>query len=199
MSTTSYWTSLAIHRACDLRLSARRYTGGDLVTDAPIANDDPGQGEPLVAPFAGWVVHPDWADRVISRAYDNLSPVQRQALVASNPYSYMNVTRSRDDLFDNADLSHEDLVTQGAAALTRLLNARAFVPTGRPALYLYRLTHKQGMQTGVVCTVPVRGFDDGRIRIHERVHDERGRPTHRSSSRRGRHFQSGGHGRSVNY
>ncbi len=129
--------------------------------------------EPMVAPFASWVVHPDWAERVISRAYDNLSPLQRQALVASNPYSYMNVTRSREDLFDNSDLSLEDLVAEGAAALTRLLNARAFTPTGRPALYLYRLTHKQGMQTGVVCTVPVGGFDDGRIRIHERVHDDR--------------------------
>jgi len=134
---------------------------------------DQAGSEPLVAPFAGWVVHPDWADRVISRAYDNLSPLQRQALVASNPYSYMNVTRSREDLFDNSDLSHEDLVTQGAAALTRLLNAKAFVPTGRSALYLYRLTHKQGSQTGVVCTVPVQGFEDGRIRIHENVHDER--------------------------
>ena len=143
------------------------------MTDTPTTNAGPAQSEPLVAPFAGWVVHPDWAERVISRAYDNLSPLQRQALVASNPYSYMNVTRSREDLFDNSDLSHEDLVGEGAAALARLLNAKAFTPTGRPALYLYRLTHKQGMQTGVVCTVPVRGFDEGRIRIHERVHDER--------------------------
>lgn len=143
------------------------------MTTARPTDADQAGAEPLVAPFAGWVVHPDWADRVISRAYDNLSPLQRQALVASNPYSYMNVTRSRDDLLDNADLSNEDLVAQGAAALTRLFNAKAFVPTGRPALYLYRLTHKQGSQTGVVCTVPVQGFDDGRIRIHENVHDER--------------------------
>lgn len=143
------------------------------MTSTHPADADQAVSESLVAPFSGWVVHPDWAERVISRAYDNLSPLQRQALVASNPYSYMNVTRSREDLFDNADFSHEELVTQGAAALTRLLNANAFVPTGRPAFYLYRLTHKQGMQTGVVCTVPVKGFDDGRIRIHENVHDER--------------------------
>ena len=129
--------------------------------------------EPTIAPFAGWLVHPNWAERVISRAYDNLSPLQRRALVAANPYSYMNVTRSREDLFDNSDLSPDDLVGEGAAALTRLLNANAFIDTGRPALYLYRLTYKQGMQTGVVCTVPVRGFGDGRIRIHENVHDDR--------------------------
>ena len=129
--------------------------------------------EPLVAPFAGWMVHPDWAERVISRAFDNLSAEQRRSLVTTNPYSYMNVTRSRDDLDDSTDQSHDDLVADGAAALTRLLNAGAFTATGRPALYLYRLTHRQGVQTGVVCTVPVRGFADGRIRIHENVHDER--------------------------
>ena len=130
-------------------------------------------GEPLVAAFNGWLVHSDWAERVISRAYDNLSPQQRRALVAANPYSYMNVTRSREDLLDNADSSPDGLVGEGAAALTRLLKANAFTATGRSALYLYRLSHKQGMQTGVVCTVPVRGFDDGRIRIHENVHNDR--------------------------
>ncbi len=137
------------------------------------ADTDPGPSEPLVAPFAGWLVHPDWAERVISRAYDNLSPQQRRTLIAANPYSYMNVTRSREDLFDDADVSHERLVAEGAAALARLLDANVFTPTGRPALYLYRLTHEHGIQTGVVCTVSVRGFADGRIRIHENVHDDR--------------------------
>lgn len=143
------------------------------MTDTNSTDGNQALSEPLVAPFAGMVVHPDWAERVISRAYDNLSAQQRRSLVATNPYSYMNVTRSREDLFDNTDFSRDDLVTDGAAALTRLLSARAFTPTGRPALYLYRLTHKQGMQTGVVCTVPVWGFSDGRIRVHENVHDDR--------------------------
>ncbi len=143
------------------------------MTAAASANDNRSQSEPLVAPFAGWMVRSDWSERVISRAYDNLSPDQRRSLVAANPYSYMNVTRSRDDLSGNADLSHGDLVAEGAAALSRLFDAGAFTATGRPALYLYRLSHKQGVQTGVVGTVPVRGFADGRIRIHENVHDER--------------------------
>lgn len=143
------------------------------MTDTRPIDDDGRPSEPVVAPFAGWLVHPDWAERVISRAYDNLSSEQRRNLVAANPYSYMNVTRSREDLFDDTDLSHDDLVAEGAAALTRLLNSHAFTATGRPALYLYRLAHRQGVQTGVVGTVPVRGFLDGRIRIHENVHDER--------------------------
>lgn len=129
--------------------------------------------EPMVAPFAGWLVKPDWSELVISRAYDNLTAVERRTIVAQNPYSYVNVTRSREDLADDEELSLESLVRQGAAALKRLLDAEAFVPTGRRALYLYRMTHAKGTQTGVLCTVPVAGFAQNRIRIHENVQAER--------------------------
>ena len=129
--------------------------------------------EPMLAPFAGWLVKPEWADRVISRAYDNLTPGQRRSIVRENPYSYVNVTRSSEDLLDDESLSIDRLVTLGAAALTRLLDADVFARTGRRALYLYRLTHSRGSQTGMICTVAVDGFDDGRIRTHEGVREDR--------------------------
>lgn len=129
--------------------------------------------ESLLTPFAGWLVKPEWADRVISRAYDNLTPGQRRSIAQENPYSYVNVTRSSEDLLDDEDLSIERLVTQGAAALTRMLDAEVFAPPERRALYLYRLTHARGSQTGLICTVAVSGFDEGRIRIHEGVREER--------------------------
>ena len=129
--------------------------------------------DPILAPFGGWLVKPEWADRVISRAYDNLTPGQRRSIVRENPYSYVNVTRSSEDLLDTEDLSLESLVTQGAAALTRMLDAGVFAPTGRRSLYLYRLTHARGSQTGMICTVAVSGFDEGRIRVHEGVREDR--------------------------
>lgn len=129
--------------------------------------------EPMAAPFKGWLVKPRWAERVISRAYDNLTAGQRRSISAENPYSYVNVTRSSEDLLDDENLSFDALVTQGAAALTRMLDAGVFAPTGRPSLYLYRLTHGRGAQTGLICTVAVSGFGDGRIRIHEGVRDDR--------------------------
>ena len=128
---------------------------------------------PPLAPFAGWLVKPEWADRVISRAYDNLTPGQRRSIIKENPYSYVNVTRSSEDLLDDEDLSIDKLVTQGASALTRLLDADVFAPTGRRSLYLYRLTHARGSQTGLICTVALSGFTEGRIRIHEGVREDR--------------------------
>ena len=129
--------------------------------------------ESVLEPFAGWLVKPEWADRVISRAYDNLTPGQRRSIARENPYSYVNVTRSSEDLLDDENLSLDHLVTQGAAALTSLLAAEVFAPTGRRALYLYRLTHARGSQTGLICAVAVGGFEEGRIRIHEGVRQDR--------------------------
>ena len=127
----------------------------------------------VLEPFGGWLVKPEWADRVISRAYDNLTPGQRRSIVRENPYSYVNVTRSSEDVLDDENLSIDRLVRLGAAALTRLLDAEVFAPTGRRALYLYRLTHARGSQTGMICTVAVGGFAEGRILIHEGVREDR--------------------------
>ncbi len=129
--------------------------------------------EPTIAPFAGWLVKPEWADLVISRAHDHTSPDERRAIMASNPYSYVNVTRSSDDITENEGLSIPDLVEQSSTALTRLLDAGAFSPAKRPVLYLYRMTGEDSSQTGIVGTVPVRGLADGRIRVHEGVRRDR--------------------------
>ncbi len=129
--------------------------------------------EPLLEPYLGCLVKPEWAERVVSRAYDNLTADQRRSIVEANPYSYVNVTRSSEDLIDDEKLSLDRLVASGASALTRLLDAEVFAPTGRPALHLYRLTHARGSQTGLICTASLDGFNDGRIRIHENVREDR--------------------------
>ncbi|MCY4295183.1 MAG: DUF1015 family protein [Acidimicrobiaceae bacterium] len=129
--------------------------------------------EPLLAPYAGWLVKPEWAERVVSRAYDNLTAGQRRTIIEANPYSYVNVTRSSEDMIGDDDLSIYRLVASGADALTRLMDAAVFAPIGRAALHLYRLTHARGSQTGIICTASLDGFVDGRIRIHENVREDR--------------------------
>ncbi len=125
--------------------------------------------EPLVAPFYGWLVKPEWAERVISRSHDSLTRAERRAITAANPFSYANVTRSSEDLASGEDFSLQKLIEHGAGALTRLLEASVFAPTGRRCVYLYRMTHELGAQTGVVCAVALQGLSDGRILFHENI------------------------------
>jgi len=127
----------------------------------------------LFTPFAGWLVAPEWAERVVAGAYDAKTPAQRRAAVESNPYSYFGVTRSREDAAEGENPTDDDLLAQGAATLSRLLDVGAFTPTGRPAFYIYRLTFGTHSQTGLVGALDINGLSDGRILTHENVRPER--------------------------
>jgi len=129
--------------------------------------------EPLFTPFAGWLVKPEWAGRVIAGAYDAKTPAQRRAVLENSPYSYFGVTRSRTDAQAGESPTDDELLDQGAAALTRILEAGAFAPSGRPTFYVYRLSYHEHSQTGLVGALEIDGLFDGRILTHENVRPER--------------------------
>jgi uncharacterized protein (DUF1015 family) len=159
--------------------TARGHDGTEPTTDAePTAEAEPTAGterssEPIMAPFAGWIIKPEWADLVISRAYDTFSPDQRREIAAENRYNYVNVTRSPEDLLPGYTATIDELVAEGVSAFRRLLSAEAFQPTGQPSFYVYRMTTHGRSQTGVVGTIPVSALSDGRVRVHENVRPDR--------------------------
>ena len=90
--------------------------------------------EPRTAePFAGWLIRPEWAARVIAGAYDTKSPAERREIVSTNPYSYLGVTRSSEDLAPGDDADEAELLRRGADTLSTILDAEAFAPTDHAA------------------------------------------------------------------
>lgn len=128
---------------------------------------------PLFAPFQGWLVRPEWADRVVAGAYDAKTPDERRAIVEGNPFSYFGVTRSAEDLRPGETASDEELLTLGARTLSRILEAGAFEPSPHRAFYAYALEYDDHRQTGIVGALDVDGLVDGRVLTHENVRPER--------------------------
>lgn len=128
---------------------------------------------PLFAPFQGWLINDEWADRVIAGAYDSKTPDERRSAVADNPYSFFGVTRSIEDLQPHERATEDDLLRMGAETLTRILDAGAFSPSDHPAFYAYRLVYGDHTQTGVVGALAVDGLRDGRVLTHENVRPAR--------------------------
>jgi uncharacterized protein (DUF1015 family) len=127
----------------------------------------------LLAAFPGWLIKPEWAARVIAGAYDAKSPSERRDIVEANPYSYLGVTRSAEDLADGDAADDQELVRRGAQTLLGILDAGAFAATGSSTLYVYRLTFAGHAQTGVVGALDVEAFTDGRVLTHENVRPDR--------------------------
>ena len=126
---------------------------------------------PLVDTVSVHMVSPQWAARVVSPLHDVLSESQRRAMLADNPDSYLHVTSDPLVLPQSRDnVSAESVQTQ---ALRRLLDSVRTRPCTSRRCFVYRLTERGRDHTGVVASVAVEGFGDGRVLGHERVQPER--------------------------
>lgn len=127
----------------------------------------------LFAPFRGWLIEDEWAERVVAGAYDSKTSAERRAAVETNPYSFFGVTRSAEDLAPGDPSNEHDLLRMGAETLSRILEAGAFTPSAHAAFYAYRLGYRGADQTGLVGALDVDGLRDGRVLTHENVRPNR--------------------------
>lgn len=125
-----------------------------------------------LAPFRGWRVTRDAADRVVAPAYDALSPAERGVVAAANPDSFLNVMRSPEDQAPGDELSHDALLAASRGTLERLFREGAFTRQGDPSYCVLRMRLGDHVQTGVVGTVPVADIGSV-VRLHEDTREDK--------------------------
>jgi uncharacterized protein (DUF1015 family) len=125
----------------------------------------------LVSTARAHMVTAEWAPVVVSPLHDVLSEAERRTILANNPHSYLHVTSDPLALPEPpGDAAAESLQ---ARALRRLLDLGAYTAMPQPALFVYRLTDQGREHTGVIASVALEGFGDGRVLGHEGVQHER--------------------------
>ncbi|MDG1844983.1 MAG: DUF1015 family protein [Acidimicrobiales bacterium] len=117
------------------------------------------------------LVRPEWAERVVSPAYDMLRPQQRHELMEKDPYVFLHVTRSLGD--DQRQTISEEVSVSNAEALIRLLEADVYEQVRDPSLYLYQLRSGDHQQTGVIGDISLQAVEEGKIIPHERTRPHR--------------------------
>jgi uncharacterized protein (DUF1015 family) len=119
--------------------------------------------------FPGLVIDTEWADRVTTGPYDAYTPKQRAALAEANPYSFLHVTRSQEDVPVDQRDDIDALIAGCSTSMQRIYDAGAYATHDRPSLFLYRMEVGDHSQTGILGIVPVTDSDDRRILRHESV------------------------------
>ncbi len=112
-----------------------------------------------------------WSERVPSPAYDAMTPQQRRSLRLANPWSFLNVTLSPEDISE--PVTQAQLLTLARESLDRILATGAFDTTTDPALYVYRLRGERHEQTGLIADIAIADYANGAVRIHEQVREHR--------------------------
>lgn len=125
----------------------------------------------LVRPLRGRLVTSQWAPRVVSPLRDVLTEGERRAVLADNPDSYLHVTS--DPLALPGTLDDAPAEAAQARALRRLLDEGAYRCLPEPGVFVYQMREQGEEHTGVVASVGLAGFADGRVLGHERVQSAR--------------------------
>jgi uncharacterized protein (DUF1015 family) len=127
----------------------------------------------IVKPFRALRPVPERAAEVASVPYDVVSTAEARELAASNPLSFLHVSRPEIDLPDGVDPYSDQVYEQAAKNFERLMSLAPMIIEDDPSFYLYRLrvTSTNGQepheQTGLVACCSVDEYDRGVIRRHE--------------------------------
>lgn len=113
------------------------------------------------------IVLPQWAERVVSPAYDVLRPFEREELMEQDPYVFLHVTSAK------SGHSGSTRTDANAEALERLYKVGAYSQKAEASLYLYKLVLNGHEQIAVVGDVSLEAFEAGRIVPHERTRQAR--------------------------
>ncbi|MEM7286364.1 MAG: DUF1015 family protein [Actinomycetota bacterium] len=124
--------------------------------------------KPLVRRVSARLVDQQWAERVVSPAYDAMRPEQRLDLMAEDPYVFLHVTRSPVEGEDPDEVNERN-----ARALEWLVEQEVFSEVHPAGMFAYRLRTDTHVQTGVVADIHLSGLADGRIGPHERIQPQR--------------------------
>ena len=102
-----------------------------------------------------------------------MSPAMRRKIRLQNPWSFLNVTLSPEDVEQDEKVSNQQLVLLARESLDRILAADAFDTDTGPAIYLYELSTDKHTQTAVIADIPVADYESGHVKIHEQVRTHR--------------------------
>ncbi len=120
-----------------------------------------------IEPFRAWRPRPELAPRVASPPYDVVSTEEARRLAEGEPLSFLHVVRPEIDLPQGTDPYAPEVYAKGAENLRRLIEDGVLIREERPALYLYRQTMGDHVQTGVVAGASVDEYEAGLIKKHE--------------------------------
>jgi len=123
----------------------------------------------VIRPFRALRPAREAAAAVSSVPYDVVSTDEARQLAASNPLSFLHVTRSEIDLPPGTDPYSADVYARAKANLASLRTAAPLVEEDEPSLYFYRLRMGGHEQTGVAACFSIDEYERDVIKKHERT------------------------------
>ena len=121
----------------------------------------------LIQPFRALRPAPGRAAEVLAPPYDVLSSAEARERAKGKPWSFLHISKPEIDLDPNTDPYDRAVYAKAAENLNRMIAAGLLVRDARARYYVYRLTWRDRVQTGLAAIASIADYETNRIRKHE--------------------------------
>jgi uncharacterized protein (DUF1015 family) len=121
----------------------------------------------MIKPFRALRPAPGRAAEVLAPPYDVLSSAEARERAKGRPWSFLHVSKAEIDLDPQLDPHDGAVYAKAAENLQRMVGAGVFMREQKPGYYVYRLTWRGHMQTGLAAVASLADYATNRIRKHE--------------------------------
>jgi len=121
----------------------------------------------LIKPFRALRPAPGRAAEVLAPPYDVLSSAEARERASGRPWSFLHVSKAEIDLPPATDPYDRAVYAKAAENLRRMIEARVLIRDETPCYYVYRLTWRGHVETGLAAVASLAAYANNRIRKHE--------------------------------
>jgi len=113
------------------------------------------------------------AKQVSCVPYDVVYESEVRQFIATNPLSFLRVTRSEAEFPEGSNPPTEEVFVRAKQNLQNFINDEIFASEAEPCVYVYRLATETHTQTGVVACCSLDEYENGIIKKHENVRPDK--------------------------
>src|SRR5579862_5451566 len=121
----------------------------------------------LIKPFRALRPAPGRAAEVLAPPYDVLSSAEARERANGKPWSFLHVSKAEIDLDPATDPYDRAVYAKAADNLNAMVAAGVLVRDAKPSYYVYRMTWRGRVETGLAAVASLADYASNRIRRHE--------------------------------
>jgi len=121
----------------------------------------------LIRPFRALRPAPGRAADVLAPPYDVLSSAEARVRAKGKPWSFLHISKPEIDLDPTIDPYDKAVYAKAAENLENMMSVGVLTRDRKPCYYVYRLTWRDHVQTGLAAVASLEDYATNRIRKHE--------------------------------
>jgi uncharacterized protein (DUF1015 family) len=122
---------------------------------------------PLIQPFRALRPAPGRAAEILAPPYDVLTSAEARVRATGKPHSFLHISKPEIDLDPAIDPYDPAVYAKAAANLNAMIEGGVLTRDASPRYYVYRLTWRGRVQTGLAAVASMADYDSNRVRKHE--------------------------------